>query len=182
MMENKHIALLRAINVGGHNIIKMTDLKSCFEKMGFEDVSTYIQSGNILFKTYENDIYKLTNKIEQIVSETFNYSSRIVIISHQQLKQIVDEAPHDFGKDVDRFRYDVLFLTEPLNSYELIKRVNTGQDVDTVYAGEKVLYFSRLINKVLQNHMPDIIAHDEEKYITVRNWNTTLKLCKLMEN
>jgi uncharacterized protein (DUF1697 family) len=56
---NKYLALLRGINVGGNNIIKMVDLKACFEKMGFLDVSTYIQSGNVLFSSPETSLTKL---------------------------------------------------------------------------------------------------------------------------
>jgi len=67
MAENQYLTLLRGINVGGNNIIKMTDLKSCFENMGFTSVSTYIQSGNVIFKSDEKDNTRLTNKIEQVL-------------------------------------------------------------------------------------------------------------------
>ena len=72
-----YVALLRGINVGGKNIIKMVDLKSCFETMGFSDVITYIQSGNIIFKTPEENKYVLTQQIEKGLSEQFNYQSKI---------------------------------------------------------------------------------------------------------
>jgi len=65
MAGQQYITLLRGINVGGNNIIKMTDLKSCFEDMGFTGVSTYIQSGNVIFFSGEQDKAKLTTKIEK---------------------------------------------------------------------------------------------------------------------
>ena len=65
---NNYVALLRGINVGGNNIIRMTALKACFETLGFQDVSTYIQSGNVLFSTAESDTVKLTAKIETALS------------------------------------------------------------------------------------------------------------------
>ena len=153
MAETQHLALLRGINVGGNNIIKMADLKACFENMGFTDVVTYIQSGNVLFKSAEKDKTKLTNTIEQALSERFNYKSRVVVVAHQQLKKVVDGAQRGFGKEVDKYRYDVIFLKEPLTSREAMKNVSTKEGVDNAYAGEYVLYFSRLISKAARSHL-----------------------------
>lgn len=80
MAGNQYLALLRGINVGGNNIIKMTDLKSCFENMGFDDVLTYIQSGNVLFKSDEKNKTRLTNRIEMVLSEHFNPDYSYVIV------------------------------------------------------------------------------------------------------
>ncbi len=181
MKGNQYLALLRGINVGGNNIIKMTDLKSCFENMGFCDVTTYIQSGNVLFKSAEKNRTKLTNTIEKLLSERFDYTSRIVTITHQQLTNVVNEAPRGFGKDADNYRYDVLFLKEPLTPDEMMKNVSPREGVDNVYAGEFVLYFSRLISRAAQSRLTKIIALPLYKNITIRNWNTTTKLLALME-
>ena len=69
MMDTFFIALLRGINVGGKNIIKMEQLKQVFVNMGFSDVKTYIQSGNVIFRTSENDKLKITDNIEYKPSE-----------------------------------------------------------------------------------------------------------------
>jgi uncharacterized protein (DUF1697 family) len=69
MMAIQHLVLLRGINVGGKNIIKMADLRACFEGMGFATISTYIQSGNVLFRSAEKDKARLTKKIEAGLSE-----------------------------------------------------------------------------------------------------------------
>ncbi len=181
MAEIQYLALLRGINVGGNNIIKMADLKACFENMGFADVATYIQSGNVLFWSDEKDKTSLTNKIEQGLSEKFHYQSRLVVITHQQLKKVVEEAQPGFGKDADQYRYDVLFLKEPLTPAEAIKNVSLKEGVDYAYPGDDVLYFSRLISKAAQSHLTKIIALPMYKNITIRNWNTTTKLLALME-
>jgi uncharacterized protein (DUF1697 family) len=181
MAENHYLALLRGINVGGNNIIKMTDLRSCFEGMGFADVLTYIQSGNVLFKTAEKNRTALTHKIEKVLSEQFNYTLRIVTITHRQLEQVVHEAPRGFGKDADNYRYDVLFLKEPLTPDEMMKNVSTREGVDDVYSGESVLYFSRLISRASQSRLPKIMTLPFYQSITIRNWNTTTKLLALME-
>src|SRR5512139_1963727 len=75
----QYVALLRGINVGGKNLIKMTALKECFEALGFQKVRTYIQSGNVLFATPRPDQTTLTNQIEDALSITFSYTSRVVL-------------------------------------------------------------------------------------------------------
>lgn len=182
MAHLQYLALLRGINVGGKNIIKMTDLKACFENMGFSDVFSYIQSGNVLFTSTEKDKIKLTSKIEKMLSERFNYKSRLVVVTHKDLEKIVDGAPRGFGSDSDTFRYDVIFLKEPLTPKEAMKSVSTKEGVDNAYTGKHVLYFSRLISKATQSHISRIIKLPVYQNMTIRNWNTTTKLLALMEN
>ncbi len=181
MNDNKYLTLLRGINVGGKNIIKMTDLSTCFEKMGFAGVLTFIQSGNVIFESDEEDKATLTIKIEQVLSERFSYISRIVLIPYRQLKRIVDEAPGEFGMDPDKYRYDVMFLKEPLNPDDLMKKISLREGVDKAFAGYNVLYFSRLISRASQSRLAKIISLPEYQNITVRNWNTTTRLLNLME-
>jgi uncharacterized protein (DUF1697 family) len=82
----KYLLLLRGINVGGNNIIKMADLKSCLESAGYSNVKTYIQSGNVIFESDERNVEKLTNEIEELLSKEFNYESKVVIRTHEQVK------------------------------------------------------------------------------------------------
>lgn len=177
----KYVALLRGINVGGKNLIKMTELKACFETMGLRDVSTYIQSGNVLFSSDESDIVKLTDRIEAVLSKTFNYKSRLVLRSLKQMKAIVARAPKGFGTDPATYRYDVIFLKEPLTAAKAMKSVTTKEGVDEAYAGRDVLYFSRLISKASQSHVARIIGLPIYQDMTIRNWNTTTKLLDLMQ-
>lgn len=181
MKNIQYLALLRGINVGGKNIIKMTDLKACFENMGFSDVVTYIQSGNVLFQSDEKDKNKLTDKIEKGLSKTFKYKSRLVVISYKELKDIVHAAPRGFGKDAETYRYDVIFLKEPLTPKEAMKSVSVKEGVDTAYAGKRALYFSRLISKASSSHLAKIVGLPVYQNMTIRNWNTTTKLLALIE-
>ena len=181
MAENRYLTLLRGINVGGSNIIKMTDLRTCFEEMGFKDVLTYIQSGNVLFKSAESDKIKLQDKIEKVLSQRFYYSSRIVIVTYQQLKKIVREAPQGYGEEIDKYRYDVLFVKEPLSPGEILKDLRIREGVERAYTGESVLYFSRLISRAAQSYLTKINMLPVYKNITVRNWNTTTSLLSIMD-
>lgn len=178
---NQYLALLRGINVGGKNIIKMADLKSAFEAMGLLNVITYIQSGNVLFQSDEKDKNKLTDKIEKGLSKTFKYESKLVIISHKELKEIINEAPRGFGKEPDTFRYDVIFLKEPLTSKEAMQSVSVKEGVDSAHAGKRALYFSRLTAKAASSHLTKIVGLPVYQNMTIRNWNTTTKLLAMME-
>lgn len=176
----KYLALLRGINVGGNNIIKMVDLKICFEKLGLKDVRTFIQSGNVLFSsTGRPDA--LCKKIETALSKTFGYKASVVLTTQTELQLVVVSAPKGFGKNHLLYRYDVLFLKQPLTSTQAIKDVPVKEGVDTVYAGKGVLYFSRLISKATQSRLSKIVGLPIYKQMTIRNWNTTTKLLTLME-
>lgn len=176
---NRYIALLRGINVGGNNIIKMADLKLCFEDMGFTNVVTYIQSGNVLFDSNENDYQKLTLQIENALSERFNYNSKIVLLAQTDLNRIVNAAPNGFGVNPDEYRYDVIFLKPPVTSEEALSKIKTKEGVDFVTAGDGVVYFSRLSSKSSQSQMTRMIGTAIYKEMTIRNWNTTCKLTSI---
>jgi len=178
---NAYVALLRGINVGGKNLIKMIDLKLCLEDAGFKDVHTYIQSGNVLFSAAGSDQVKLTKEIEDALSKTFTYESRVVVRSRKQMKDIVTHAPKGFGSDPATYRYDVIFLKEPLSAAKAMKSVATKEGVDQAFAGKGVLYFSRLSSRATQSKLARIITLPMYQSMTIRNWNTTTKLLSMLE-
>jgi uncharacterized protein (DUF1697 family) len=177
----QYLALLRGINVGGNNVIRMADLTACFEQMGLADVATYIQSGNIMFRADEQDRARLTDKIQRALSDAFHYDSRVVVITHGQLKSVVEGAPRQFGKDAARYRYDVIFLKEPLTAKTAMKSVSVKDGVDRAYEGKGVLYFSRLMAKAAQSRLSKIVMLPVYQNMTIRNWNTTTTLLALMD-
>jgi uncharacterized protein (DUF1697 family) len=120
---SRYLALLRGINVGGNNLIRMPALKTCFEAQGFGDVATFIASGNVLFTARRAGQHGLTRGIEEALSKTFAYRSRVVVRSFEQMKAIVDGAPKEFGARPATHRYDVVFLKEPLTADEAMKSV-----------------------------------------------------------
>lgn len=180
MSLTHYCALLRGINVGGNNIIKMSDLKSCFESMGLSNVLTYIQSGNVLFSSDKNDKVKLVDMIESQLSKAFDYQSKIVLISKKQLEAVVTKAPDNFGADPEKYRYDIVFLKEPLTAGDAVKSIKIRDGVDTVIPGKDVLYFSRLIELAGKSYLTKIISLPIYKNMTIRNWNTTSKLFDLI--
>jgi len=152
-----YVALLRGINVGGKNLIRMPALKACFEENGFEDVATYIQSGNVLFSSSETSNAELTDRIEAML------------------------APKGFGTQPATYRYDVIFLKEPLSAKTAIKAVPPNPAVDAAHTGTGVLYFSRLTAKATASRLGKIVSSPIYQSVTIRNWNTTTKLLSLMD-
>jgi uncharacterized protein (DUF1697 family) len=176
-----YVALLRGINVGGKNLISMPSLKACFEANGFDDVTTYIQSGNVLFGSSETRPGELARRIEEMLAATFDYIPTVVVRSRKQMRAIIDRAPKGFGSQPGKYRYDVIFLKEQLTARTAMKSVPTKPGVDTAHAGTGVLYFSRLTSKATQSQLSKLISSPIYSRITIRNWNTTTKLLGMMD-
>jgi uncharacterized protein (DUF1697 family) len=176
----RYVALLRGINVGGRNLIRMTDLAACFEAEGFTDVATYIQSGNVLFTSRKSGRAGLARHIEQMLAARFDYPASIVLRTRTQLQGVVGRAPEGFGSDPATYRYDVIFLKEPLTAAKAMQGVPTMAGVDEAFAGTGVLYFSRLISRASQSRLSRLVSMPIYNQMTIRNWNTTTKLLELM--
>lgn len=178
----RYVALLRGINVGGNNLIRMPALATCFTDHGFDDVVTYIQSGNVVFSAGRERRTELIARIERMLSTTFDhYDASVVLRSASQMRSIVAEAPAGFGDDPSRFRYDVVFLKPSLTAAAALRDVPTKEGVDAAAAGSGVLYFSRLSSRATQSRLPRVASMPIYRQMTIRNWNTTTKLHELLE-
>jgi uncharacterized protein (DUF1697 family) len=179
----KYVALLRGINVGGANLIPMPALRESFEALGLQEVTTYIQSGNVVFRTKRTpDARRLAARLEKALGAQFGYAATIVLRSRAQMSATVTRAPNGFGKSPTLYRYDVVFLKESLVAAEVLPAIKTRDGVDAVQAGDGVIYFSRLIARASQSRLPKLISMPEYKQMTIRNWNTTTKLLALMDD
>jgi uncharacterized protein (DUF1697 family) len=179
MNKCRYIALLRGINVGGNNVITMGDLRLGFEELGFTDVASYIQSGNVLFCTKAASKARLEKSIERALGDRFGCNSPVVLVSADDLKAVVAQAPAGFGKQPNRYRYDVVFVKEPLTTAEVLPQISAKAGVDTVHAGEQAIYFRRLISKASQSHLSKLVQRPVYKFVTIRNWNTTTRLLSM---
>jgi uncharacterized protein (DUF1697 family) len=180
MGKTEYLVLLRGVNVGGNNIIKMNELKTLFEDMNFTDVRTYIQSGNILFKEFENDKTKLVKRIEETLFGKLNNKINMSILTSTEVKEIINKKPEGFGEDKEKYRYDVMLLIDPLKAKDAIKQIKAKDGVDKIYEGKQVLYISRLISGLTKSYFSKIVGTPVYQNVTIRNWNTTQKLYELM--
>ncbi|MDR0374400.1 MAG: DUF1697 domain-containing protein [Treponema sp.] len=181
MEKTSYVALLRGINVGGNNIIKMSELKIIFEKMDLFDVQTYIQSGNVVFNAFGKDKLKLVGKIEKKLSETLNNEAKVSLLALPEMDEIIGRKPYRYGEEDEKYKYDIIFFIEPLTAKEAIKGIRARESVDEAYEGNKVIYFRRLKEKIAKTYLTKIIGTPIYKYMTLRNWNTTEKLFNLMK-
>lgn len=174
------VALLRGINVGGRNKIAMAELREAFESEGYGSVSTYIQSGNVVFEA-DGDRGRLERDVESLIWRRFELELVVVARSLDDLRRIVGEAPDGFGSAPDVHHYDVMFLKAPLTAARAIEVLQTREGVDEAWPGEEVVYFSRLSARRAQSRMSRVTGTDEYALMTIRNWNTTTRLFSLLE-
>jgi uncharacterized protein (DUF1697 family) len=176
----RYVALLRGINVGGRNKVPMAKLRDAFESHGFDAVSTYIQSGNVIFET-PAPARSLEADIETFLEKTLGVPLVVVVRSHRQLRAIVDKAPSGFGRHPDDFHSDVIFLKAPLTAKQAMRTVDRREGVDEAWTGTGVLYFARLSAKRSQSRMSKIVGTPEYQQMTIRSWTTTTKLLALLD-
>ncbi len=180
MATNRCVALLRGINVGGRNPVKMADLKACIEADGHTEVSTYIQSGNVLFTT-DAAVKTLETRLESALEKRFGIPLMVVVRTHRQLRAVVDDAPPGFGAHPDRYHSDAIFLRSPLTPAQAMTVVHLREGVDQAWAGKGVLYFARLSELRTKSRLSKIMGTPEYRQMTIRNWATTTKLLALLD-
>lgn len=179
---NNFVVLLRGINVGGKNKIPMADLKSALHEAGFTDVSTYIQSGNVLLRS-PLSAEAVSAGIEALLPQKFHLDgpiARVVAYDHEAYRKIVQQAPLEFGPDTSGYRCNVLFLMN-YSASEAMAQVETRAGVDEVWQGENVLYFRNSMANASKSRLSKIVQRPFYQYVTIRNWNTATKLLTLLE-
>ena len=119
-----YIALLRAINVGGHDVIKMADLRKMFEQMGFTDVTSYIQTGNVIFSSNESDKEKLAAQIEKKFKTATAHESKIFVLTNDKLKKSASLNPFEPQRRDKEQKCHLMFLSgkpDSIHSKALMK-------------------------------------------------------------
>lgn len=178
--STRYVALLRGINVGGRNPVPMAELRSMVERMGHTDVSTYIQSGNVMFTSNDASAVVESNFAAEL-ERHLGYPLVVVVRSCAQLRAIVDHAPPGFGKQADTFHSDVIFLRTPLTPAQAMKVVKLRDEVDQAWSGRGVLYFARLSARRTQSKLSSIVGTPEYALMTIRSWSTTTKVLDLLD-
>lgn len=175
----KYLIFLRGINVGGHNIIKMSELKKELLSLDLHEVKTLLISGNISFQTNETNIEDLLKKIKSQLLKRFSYKEEIYLRSHEELQKIVNINPFKDIKITDLTRLYVSFLFEPSKSTLPIPQESI-KDFQIIYTTKSEVYsFLNLSNKMDTTLAMKILEKEYGKKITTRNWNTVLKLLSL---
>jgi uncharacterized protein (DUF1697 family) len=176
-----YIALFRGINVGGNNKVEMKKLKSLLERTGFENVVTYINSGNVIFKkSGGGSEAELARIIEQAVKDEFQLDLKIVVINSNHLDAICREIPADWVKN-DEMRTDVLFLWEKYD-YPGVLDIIKYKEVDNVKYVPGALVWNVREKDYTKSNMVKLVGTDLYRHITIRNVNTVRKLHEMVNN
>jgi uncharacterized protein (DUF1697 family) len=174
-----YLALLRGVNVGGQNPVAMADLRAAFEKLGFDEVSTYINSGNVFFRGPRRKRAELAAEIEAALTRRFKTEIKVVIVTEAELRKVVAGAPRGFGAKTERC--DVLFIRKPLTVRKALAAIDLKEGVDRAWPGTGVVYFSRLDAKASSSRISKYASTPEYKDTTIRSWSTTTKLLGLLD-
>ena len=180
MARTRYVALLRGINVGGKNPVPMAALRKVMEDGGYEAVRTYIASGNVLFET-DRPAKGLEAHIEGLLEARFKVPLVVVVRSEKQLRATASGAPKGFGTEPGKYHSDAVFLKGPLTAAKAMKVVEKKEGVDDAWAGTGVVYFRRLSEKRTASRMGRMVGTPEYQLMTIRSWQTVVKLLALLD-
>jgi uncharacterized protein (DUF1697 family) len=159
----------------------MADLREAFAELGATDVATYIQSGNVLFDGGNRGHDAWVERLEAALATRFDYHARVTLRNHAELRAIVDGAPTGFGQDAEAYRSDVLFLLGPSTAAEAVAQMRARDGVDSMTAGDGVIYFERLTARATQSYLSKVVGTPIYREMTIRNWRTTTTLLRMLD-
>lgn len=175
----RYVAFLRGINVGGHRLIKMTDLAELFRGLGFRDVRTVIASGNVVFTADETDLAALVERIERGLAAAHGYEVRVMVRTVASLRVLVERDPFPAEDDPSTNRYVVFFPAIPAGAPEppIAKEDDgfaiVGRDEDAL------LVVARMLPSGTRADYGPFLAKQFGKVSTARNWNTVVKIAAM---
>ncbi|WP_312045863.1 DUF1697 domain-containing protein [Anaerotignum sp.] len=177
----KYIALLRGINVGGKNKISMPELKKTFENIGYQDVKTYINSGNIIFSSPIDDEDEIKKSCELAITNTFHLNIAVTIIPAQELTVALQNAPSWWDSD-SQSKHNAIFVIPPATAKEILEQIGIEKpEYEKVSYYGQVIFWSAPITTFSRTRLSKIVGKPSYHSITIRNANTTKKLLQLLD-
>lgn len=174
-----YVALLRGINVGGKNKVAMPRLKKTFEAVGLTDVTTYINSGNVIFKDTRRRPATIVSALEKAIENDFGFPIRVLLRDLPAIKKVIRVLPDTWTND-EKMKCDVMFLWERVDRKGIVKDLKIKPEIeDLVYvAGALIWRVDR--PAITRSGMMKMVGTDLYKAMTIRNCNTVRKLAALM--
>jgi uncharacterized protein (DUF1697 family) len=175
------VSMLRGVNVGGHNQIKMEDLRALCETLGLRDVQTYIQSGNVVFRAKERDLAHLAERIADAIEERRGFRPGVVVRTSAELRAAVDRNPFPAQAAADPGRLVAIFLSAGPDPDALAKtlRINVGPEIIRFDGRELYIYFPN--GQGRSKLTLPLVEKTLKTAGTGRNWNTAIKLLEMAE-
>jgi uncharacterized protein (DUF1697 family) len=175
-----YIALLRGINVSGHRAVKMEDLRALCSGLGFRNVGTYVQSGNIVFQTSIENPATLSKRIGERILETFGFDVPVIVRTSKQMRSVIANNPFLKEKDIDSSKLHVTFLSETAQKdyLEKLEALSTGPDRFYPALQEIYLYCPGGYGKTKLSN--NAIEKALSVKATTRNWKSTNTLLEMV--
>jgi uncharacterized protein (DUF1697 family) len=173
----KYVALLRGINIGGGRKVPMAELKQLFAELGYVDIATYINSGNVIFSSTTRPA---SETIQTALEQHFGFPIDVLILSAAEIKTVAREIPDDWENDRVNHKSDVLYLFDDVNSSDIIDAIKPRPQYETlVYVNHAVL---SNIQRVYQgkSSLLKLMGTPLYKRMTIRNVTTARKLAELV--
>ncbi|MEZ5977484.1 MAG: DUF1697 domain-containing protein [Planctomycetota bacterium] len=174
----RHVALLRAINVGGRNKLAMADLRALFEELGCEEVSTYIQSGNVIFTASAPTLRTLPARVRERLASDFGLEVPVVVRSARELAKAIDAHPFGDREVLEKHRHVVFLADRPATSRAAALRALAGPGEEFALIGAELhllLPAGAASTKLTAAAVDRALGTTS----TARNWRTTTKLLEL---
>jgi len=175
------ISMLRAVNVGGHNKIKMDALRALYESLKLRDPQTYVQSGNVVFRTGERDLIPLTKQIQSGIARNFGFTPDVILRTSSELRDVIARNPFAKRRGIEPSKLLVTFLAgDPgAEARENILKLKTDPEELRIDGRELYIYFPNGMAR------PKFSWPTIEKMLktpgTGRNWNSVNKLLEMAE-
>lgn len=178
-----YVVLLRGINVGGKNKLSMAALKQCLDELGYANVSTYINSGNVVLESRKG-AKAIEAEIEAALPKTFKLDSaliKVLALPSATFEAMIASKPKGFGDEPGKYHSDALFLFGDIDAKETLAAFNPREGVDAVWLGKGVIFHQRLSAQRTRTRLNQFMATRFYKSLTMRNWATTLKLLEMVD-
>jgi uncharacterized protein (DUF1697 family) len=174
----KFIALLRGINVGGNNSVAMPDLKVCFEAIGFKNVVTYINSGNVIFEYEQEDAVELAEKCEKAIEKQFGFHVVCSVITTDELLEALKHAPKWWNNG--DAKHNAIFVIAPKKADEIVAEIGEAKPgYEKIALYHPIIFWSAPTETFNRTRYSKIVGTKTYQSVTIRNANTINKLAEL---
>jgi len=175
------ISLLRGVNVGGHHKVKMEDLRSLYESLGFDGVQTYINSGNVIFRTAARDLARLPKRIEDAIERACGFHSDVILRAPVDLRGVIERNPFAARPAMDPSRLAIHFLAADPGASARQQLLAIQAAPEEVHIGGRELYIYYTNGMARPKLSLPLVEKTLQTSGTSRNWNTVRKLLELAE-